>query len=314
MVATDAACHHSFRHEALFYDGDDDLLAGLVHFVRNGVEREEPTLVVLGAAKNDALRDALGADAHQVHFADMAEIGANPARIIPAWQDFLTGHAVPGRGLRGVGEPIWADRSAPELAECQRHEALLNVCFSDPDFWLLCPYDTATLDDDVLDEARRTHPFLTSTAGDLHRSAYPGADAIAAGFDSPLAAPPAGAVVAPVDAGRLPALRDLVGAFAGRAGLDAEAIEDVVFVAHELATNSVRHAGGAGTLRLWQEPGAVICEVEDAGCIDDPLAGRVEPGLDAECGRGLWLANHLCDLVQIRSTPHGTVVRVHKRA
>ena len=36
------------------------------------------------AASCVGLYDALGADAHQVHFADMAEIGANPARIIPA--------------------------------------------------------------------------------------------------------------------------------------------------------------------------------------------------------------------------------------
>src|SRR5215210_5014019 len=129
MVAIEPSCRHGYRHEALFYEGDDDLLGGLVPFLREGIEREEPTLVVLAAPKIRALRDALGGDAHDIHFADMAEVGANPARIIPAWQAFLDGHAVPGRGMRGVGEPIWAERTAPELAECQRHEALLNLCF-----------------------------------------------------------------------------------------------------------------------------------------------------------------------------------------
>ena len=28
-------------------------------------------------------------------------------------------------------------------------------------------------------------------------------------------------------------------------------------------------------------------------------------------GRGLWLVHELCDLVQLRSSPAGTVVRMH---
>ena len=38
------------------------------------------------------------------------ELGANPARIIPAWQEFVAEHAAPGRRVRGIGEPIWAGR------------------------------------------------------------------------------------------------------------------------------------------------------------------------------------------------------------
>jgi anti-sigma regulatory factor (Ser/Thr protein kinase) len=34
------------------------------------------------------------------------------------------------------------------------------------------------------------------------------------------------------------------------------------------------------------------------------------PPLSDEGGRGLWLANQLCDLVQIRSGENGTVVRL----
>jgi hypothetical protein len=42
------------------------------------------------------------------------------------------------------------------------------------------------------------------------------------------------------------------------------------------------------------------------------LVGRVRPGTDACSGRGVWLVNQLCDLVQIRSAPGGSVVRVRK--
>ena len=62
---------------------------------------------------------------------------------------------------------------------------------------------------------------------------------------------------------------------------------------------------------VWREPGRVVCEVRGAGAIADPLADRRLPELDDPTGRGLWLANQLCDLVQIRSVRGELVVRVH---
>jgi anti-sigma regulatory factor (Ser/Thr protein kinase) len=80
-----------------------------------------------------------------------------------------------------------------------------------------------------------------------------------------------------------------------------------------VSTNSVQHGGGHGTLRLWIERG-VVCEVRDGGRLSDPMLGRRRPGTEAAGGRGMWLANQLCDLVQVRSFPNGTVVRLHVRA
>ena len=34
-------------------------------------------------------------------------------------------------------------------------------------------------------------------------------------------------------------------------------------------------------------------------------------GLAVPGGRGVWMANQLCDLVQVRSSDDGTVVRLH---
>ena len=81
----------------------------------------------------------------------------------------------------------------------------------------------------------------------------------------------------------------------------------------ELAANSVRHGGGRGILRLWRENGSVICEIRDRGTIADPLAGRRAPTLEQLGGRGLWLANAVCDLVQVRTGPQGTAVRLHMK-
>ena len=152
----------SFRHEALLYAGEVDFLAGTLPFIREGVAADEPVLVVVSAARIGLLRSALGGDADRVAFADVADVGANPARIIPAWRDFVAGHDVASRRARGIGEPIWAGRTPAELVECQRHETLLNLAFAGvPAWWLLCPYDTTSLGPEVLEEARRSHPFVT---------------------------------------------------------------------------------------------------------------------------------------------------------
>jgi hypothetical protein len=78
-----------------------------------------------------------------------------------------------------------------------------------------------------------------------------------------------------------------------------------------VATNSLRHGGGRGVLRLWCAANAVVCEVSDAGRIDAPLVGRHRPAPTQTSGFGVWLANQVCDLVQVRSFPEGSVVRLH---
>src|SRR3954465_7278795 len=109
-----------FRHEALVYDGCDELLSRVVPFVRDGVAHGEPVMVAMTAAKLAALRAALGDDADHVRFADMSHIGRNPGCIIPAWQRFPDA-APAGSPARGIGEPIWAERTGDELIECQLH-------------------------------------------------------------------------------------------------------------------------------------------------------------------------------------------------
>jgi anti-sigma regulatory factor (Ser/Thr protein kinase) len=104
-------------------------------------------------------------------------------------------------------------------------------------------------------------------------------------------------------------VRRFVSAHAERAGLIGQRAADAILASNELATNSVRHGGGDGILRVWEEETALVCEVRDAGQITDPLAGRRRPTPEQTSGRGLWIVNQLCDTVQIRSSPAGTVIR-----
>jgi anti-sigma regulatory factor (Ser/Thr protein kinase) len=244
----------------------------------------------------------------------MADVGANPARIIPAWRRFVAEHAGTGTALRGIGEPIYPERSSLEMVECHRHEALLNVAFADtPAFRLVCPYDTTALPADVVETARRTHPTVVADGVRSDSALFDGLDAIAVPFADPLPDPPAGADELEVRVGAFAPLRRLVARRAAAAGLDADRAHDLVLAANEIATNSVRHGGGRGRALVWTEPDAVLCELRDAGRIADPLAGRREPARGQIGGHGLWLANQLCDLVQVRSSDAGTVVRLLAR-
>jgi anti-sigma regulatory factor (Ser/Thr protein kinase) len=314
MAGTLSDVHRAatFRHEALFYTGRGGFLDGTTPFIRDGIAAGEPTLVVVSAAKIDLLRTELGNDAGVVRFADMDDIGRNPARIIPAWREFVKKRGVDGRRLRGIGEPIWAARSPDELVECERHESLLNLAFEgSPEWWLLCPYDVGALDPTVVEEAQRNHPFIMENGTHRESGTYRGLAATTEPFDRPLPEPggrPDEITFAPGD---LRAVRGVVTRHAAEFGLQAERAADLVAAVNELATNSLRHASGRGLLRVWQQPDRLICEVRDDGRIDEPLAGRELPAKDQVGGFGLWLVTHLCDLVQVRSFRTGSVVRVH---
>ncbi len=303
-----------FRHEALLYAGEDDFLKRTVPFLREGVEAGEPAFVVLNADRLRALRAELNGHAEGVHFADMAAVGANPACIIPAWRQFVDKHSAGGRPLRGIGEPIWPDRSSAELVECQRHESLLNLAFAGtPSFRLLCPYDTEALDPAVIDEALRSHPIVVNGHGPETSDSFRDLDEVAAPFSEPLPEAEVEPRVAVFQATTLAALRAFVAREAIAAGLSERNRDGLVLAANEVATNSVRHGGGGGIIRLWQTEDALLCEIHDTGHIEDPLVGRVRPAPEQLGGHGLWMANQVCDLVQVRTFPGGNVVRLHMR-
>lgn len=303
-----------FRHTALLYSGEDEFLAGTAAFVREGLAADEPVMVALGVPRIEALKAELGPPADRVLFTDMAEMGANPARIIPAWHDFVENRPTPHGGLRGIGEPIWAERSQAELVECQRHESLLNLVFDGtPGFQLLCPYDVDALPAEVLEEALRSHPLIL--AGGVTKASHDTRTLVEVGapFADPLPDPPPQADSRVFAENDLAAVRRFVARCAADAGMGARTAGELVLATHEVATNSVLHGGGKGVVRIWQEGETLLCEVLDEGHIDSPLAGRQRPAPGEAGGYGLWLSNQLCDLVQVRSFPEGSVVRLHKR-
>lgn len=298
-----------FHHEVFFYSDGEEFLTGTVPYLRRAIEAGDPALVAVGPAGTEALRAELGGDAAAVRFLDMETVGRNPARIIPLWRDFVDEHGGSSRPLRGIGEPVWPGRSPHELDECRRHERLLNVAFDGVPAWsLLCPYDVRRLADEELAAAARCHPFVSGAGGPALASAGDGSTVGI--FSGTLSPRPEGAAVLRFECSALAEARALVGREAELAGVGPQRASDLVTAASELAANSVAHGGGRGTIWVWHQAGELVVEVGDAGLIEEPLVGRRRPQPTQDGGRGLWIANLLCDLVQIRSSGEGTVVRL----
>ncbi len=299
-----------FEHEAVLYGGEREFLERTVPFIVEGVARHEPVMVAVSARKIDLLQANLGWDRHWVDFVEMGPLGANPARIIPAWRRFVADHPEEP-SLRGIGEPVWPGRSPAELEECRNHELLLNAAFDAGRSWqLLCPYDTNTLDDDVLDGACHTHPRIRRDGSGFASESYP-ASPYGAVLHGSLPEPTGPIEEMEVDRGSIGDVPAFVRTAAAR--LDAAQVDRLVRACREVTDNTIRHGGGRGRLRAWHDDSDVVIECRDGGRISDPLVGRDLPPIGGRPLHGLALVHLLCDLVQLRSSEVGTVARLTVR-
>lgn len=298
----------SLQHVAFLYENESQYLSGISAFVRAAVRRDDPVLVAVPGFRAGQLRDELGRDARRVAFADMAEMGLNPGRIIPALHAFTDRQ--PGGRASVVGEVSWPGRSEAESREVARHEALVNRALGGVPLTAVCAYDLLRLPAGVLATAEQTHPILARPGHWSASPAFLGADEVPPGCREPLPRPPEEAETCRYHRDLRP-VRLLIERWADLTGLPADRAADVVLAVSELAANTLRHTQGGGTLRVWRAAGELVCDISDEGWIADPLAGRRRPAPDEPGGHGLWLVHQVCDLVETRTGPAGTTIRLH---
>ena len=307
----DTAGPSGLVHEAFVYSSDDEFLDGALPFLEEGVERGEPVLAAPTKANARLLRQRLGERAAAIDWAHDSESHAAVQRLA-IFIDYIDGHVKGGaERVRLLGEPCWPADGGPGVAEWKRYESFLNLALAPHPVWLVCPYDARALAPDIVEDARRTHP--TIGYGDNRRASteYVEPPAFSRGLDRiPLSKPPLGAAEAYVD--NPSSARRFVGAQARRAGLEPDRANDVEAAASELAANVFRHAARVARIRAWKEHATFIFDVDDTGTgFADPFAGYAVPEQTAPSGRGLMIARRLADVLQIRTTPTGGVVRAH---
>jgi anti-sigma regulatory factor (Ser/Thr protein kinase) len=307
-MAVTAASRGRFRHLALFYHSGGEYLSALCGFIRASRAGGEAVLVAVPEHNAERVRQGLGDESADVAMVDMAELGRNPARIIPEVLTFAGKHQ--GQQVCCIGEPIWPGRSAAEIQEATRHEALINLAFHDSPVTFLCPYDRTALARSVIADAASTHPAVIRDRQETASAGYLGPAEVPPGCDQPLPRPPAHAETL----GYRDDLRQVRGFVATRAkgaGLAARRIPDLVTAIGELAANTLRHTGGGGTVQVWRTSEEIICQVADTGHITDPLARYRVRSDELPGGNGFWLVNQVCDLVQARTGQAGTTTRLH---
>lgn len=336
-----AASAPGLRHIFYPYAGAQEYLSGVLAYIEQARADGASVIVAMPEDRRQLLRDALpepeskpesepgpedghepahvrgDSDSHAnghvagtVTFMDTAALGGNPGRLIPAWQDWISQQGRVGE-VRGISESAWSGRTAAQLSELRYHEWLLNVAFARTATWsLLCPYD---VDGQPPESARALalyHPLVWNGAASVAAVPYAAEPYAFEPFDEPPDSYDGDELA--YGFRNLPAVREYVSRAAAAQGLSAERVRDLMLAASEIASNSVRHGGGRGTLRAWVQDGSLICEFRDAGVITDPLAGRIRPTASNPGGRGLWFVHQLCDLVEIRSDARdGTRVRLH---
>ncbi|QDQ09631.1 sensor histidine kinase [Streptomyces spectabilis] len=315
-----------FVHQALCYGADEEFLEGTLGYVHEGLEAGDALLAVVAGDNIGLLRDALGGAAREVEFIDCLDWYHYPSRTLGQYHAYCTAREQGGaRRVRVIGEPVWTGRTTFEVREWMRYESLLNVAFAASGHWILCPYDTRALPDEVISTARRTHPELAvGESGLLHSDRYEVPADFYAECDEAERAliepavptrPPATEI--PFERGRTAVARAAATEFARSRALAEGRVQDLVVAVHETVLNAIRFGGGHGVLRLWSEPEYLICEIADGGYGSVPrvpaFPGHLPPAPRTASGHGLWVVRQLSDLMTERLGPDGSVVRLYFR-
>jgi anti-sigma regulatory factor (Ser/Thr protein kinase) len=315
-----SAPQKGFVHSALIYGSDDAFMDVALPFVEDGMAHEEPTLVAVQGSNVENLREALGGEPDGVTLLSVEEWYESSARTrdkFARWAEERTGAGrvrLIGEATRArlIGEPPWAVGNEAQIRDWARHESVINVAFEGMPVSFMCPYDARVLPAEIVEYAHHTHPVIEGADGASPSEDYEDPWDFCRGLDSDVSKP-TGQPAARLDfnLADLRRIRRLVTSMAMASGLSGSRADELALAVNEIASNAVVHGQPPATLRIWQEPGELVCEVSDDGDgIKDAMAGQLTPPAGAIGGRGIWLTRMLCDAVEIRKGD-GCTVALH---
>ncbi|MBT2209184.1 MULTISPECIES: sensor histidine kinase [Actinomadura] len=301
-------------HQALVYRTRRELELTAVPYLRAGCRGGEAVVVVAAPEVTAFLGGRLGAEtASHVEFLDAGGWFGGPMHALATCFDRTRADWWPRGRVRLLTEPVWTGRTALEVREWKRHEAILNVAFAGTPTAIMCLYDASALPGHVVADASRTHPELAGPDGSVPSAHFTDpADFYDECNTVPLSQPPAAAACKAFSTGELPALRDFLAAEAGRLGLPGDRSLPFVLAVNEVATNIIREGGGRGALWVWAEDGELLCDVSDPGrVLTDRFLGYAPPHGRRRHEAAMWAVRRLCHIVEIRTGVDGTRLRMH---
>jgi anti-sigma regulatory factor (Ser/Thr protein kinase) len=302
-----------FAHQALLYDSRDAFLDAVMPFLRDGVAHGDAVILASPPEPREAVRHALTpAEAASVDVLAAGTHYARTAHALTRYQQLLSRHVRAGRRVRVVGEPPPATLRGREAGEALLTDAAFNAVCRFPGASVVCAYDERVVPPRLVASVRRSHSEVVEDG--VRRTSPDYTDPhVLLGEDRhgrPLPEPRAevAELASPRDAAEV---RAFVHDHARRAGLAPPGLDDFLAAVNEIATNAQTHAV-IDTVRVWRDRDHLVCEVRDNGPgIVDLLAGFRHPEPHWTAGRGLWLARQLTALLELRTGPGGTTVRLH---
>jgi len=303
-----AAGHDGYFHESAFYHSDDEFLGIVAPFFADGVSAGEPVIAAFAPANQRLIRKEFGE--HDVRFLDGEAQYLRPAGAIRRYRELFAECVSEGATqIRVAGDVPHPGTGSPW--DCwARYEASVNRLYNDFPVWGLCPYDLRTAPADVVDEVRRTHPFLATTHGHQDNAAFVDPVAFLSGrvdrWADPLEQTPAAVELAdptPTE------VRQAIATVSDLVDLSDEDRTGLLVAVSEVVTNAILYGAAPVRTRIWTGPDRILVTVTDRGeGVTDPFAGLTFPASSQPGGRGLSLAHQLCGYVQLRHDTAGFTV------
>jgi hypothetical protein len=299
-----------FRHEALIYGSDEELLDVAVPFLGGGLEAGEPTLLRLPSRQQALVLDALdGAEGVTV----LSQLG--PLSPLSALR---TTHTVIRR-LAAEGCPrirMLGDVPHQPWRGWVRYEAAVNRVLAPFPAWGLCPYDTRRTPANVIEDVERTHPIRsTRDLRGTHNAA----------FQDPLAVLEREAQRPDPAEHRRPEIEltdpspatagTAVGVLADAINLGPDAGDTLRLAVTAVVANARTHGRRPVVVRAWTGTHRVVATVSDAGPGPADLLHGVLATGEADDSSTLYHVREAVSEVSMFRAPAGFTVRLvqHRR-
>ena len=292
-----------FLHDALLYDSDEDFLATVVPFLDDGVACGETAILAADPRLSRMVVDA-------VREPDAVDViaGAYEAPLLTLRLNRERFESAAGR-TRLVGQIPHA-HVRDDWHGWARYEAAVNDCYEPFAVSGMCPYDTRTTADAVLDDVLLTHPRIAGPHGPTHNWDYVEPNAflalLAEGDVNPLErTEPRFVLHDPLPDN----VRESVIALGRTAGLCARDRRCLGLAAREVVINAIEHGRPPVRVSGWSDAGRVAVAVRDCGTgPDDPYAGLLPLGGSGPSQElGLHIAYSVCDVTMTYSSDAFTV-------
>ena len=250
------------------------------------------------------LRRRLGVDADAVSFFDATRWYRRPGAALLAWRDAFD-QQFRGRTafVRAVGEIQYGNDSVA-IRNWSRYESLVNRAFAAWPVWFACAYNTETVPEEILEQARQTHAVISTRSTRAASTPHFGGRELGAALGPPgdRANWQERTRVTVSGTHDLTNVRRGVRWEAQSAGLAVDTIDDLLLAVSELLRSSLAVDGATATIRTARRDGEWFCEITSDRNPSEALASRADD-------LGLLIGRVISERVEIADEPNGSLVR-----